>query len=137
MNYLLDTNILSQIRKRIKNPSATEWISATAPERMHVSVLTIGEIGQGITQLRARGDIRQATVFERWLDDLVHGFGRRIVPVTLEIVQEWGAQSKAQPIPVIDALIAATAKVHGWTLVTRNVRDFEATEVRVLNPFTG
>ncbi|MFN2495408.1 MAG: type II toxin-antitoxin system VapC family toxin [Pseudonocardiaceae bacterium] len=137
MSYLLDTNVLSETRKRNRNPSVTEWLSVTIQERMHVSVLTIGEIGHGITQLRARGDHRQAAVFERWLADVIHGFGRRIVPVTLEIAREWGAQSKVQPIPVIDALIAATAKVHGWTLVTRNVKDFDSTGVRVLNPCTG
>lgn len=135
MSYLLDTNVLSETRKRNRNAGVTEWISTTDPERMHLSVLTIGEIGHGITQLHERGDRRQAAVIENWLDDVVQGFGARIVPVTLEIAREWVVQSKAAPVPVVDALIAATARVHGWTLVTRNVKDVDTTGVRVLNPF--
>lgn len=136
MSYLLDTNVLSETRKHSRNPGVTEWISATSPEHMHVSVLTIGEIGHGITQLRERGDRPQVAVIERWLDDVVQEFGKRIIPVTLDIAHEWGAQSKTQPITAVDALIAATAKVHGWTVVTRNVKDFDSTGVRLLNPFT-
>ena len=136
MSYLLDTNVLSETRKRNRNAGVTEWIATTDLERMHLSALTIGEISQGITQLHERGDRRQAAVIESWLDDVVQGFGARIAPITLEIAREWGAQRKAQPVPVVDALIAATARVHGWTLVTRNVKDFDTTGVRVLNPFT-
>ncbi|MGH3932809.1 MAG: type II toxin-antitoxin system VapC family toxin [Pseudonocardiaceae bacterium] len=135
MSYLLDTNILSETRKRNRNPGVTEWISATAQDRMHVSVLTIGEIGHGITGLRERGDRRQASILEGWLDDVVQEFGKRIIPITLDIAREWGTQGRTQPVPMVDGLIAATAKVHGWTVVTRNVKDFGNTGVRVLNPF--
>jgi len=136
VSYLLDTNILSETRKRNGDPRVKEWISATSRERMHISVLTIGELGHGITQLRERGDRRQAAVIEGWLDEVVDEFGKRIVPVTLDVAREWGMQSSARPAPTVDALIAATAMVHGWTVVTRNVKDFEATGVRLLNPFT-
>jgi toxin FitB len=65
------------------------------------------------------------------------GFAERVIPVTLRIAAEWGRQRREQPIPVIDALIAATATVHGWIVVTRNARDFERTGVRVHDPFTA
>lgn len=75
-------------------------------------------------------------MLDSWLEDVIDAFAGRIAPVTVEVAKEWGAQSARQPVPVPDALIAATAKVHGWTLVTRNVKDFEHTGVRVVNPFT-
>lgn len=136
MSYLLDTNVLSDTRKRRQNPGLTDWISTTPPERMNVSVLTIGEIGRGVTQLVERGDRRQAALFEGWLYDVVEEFGERIIPVSLHVAREWGRQSVARPVSLVDALIAATAKVHGWTLVTRNTKDFVHTGALLLNPFT-
>ncbi|WP_239334688.1 type II toxin-antitoxin system VapC family toxin [Frankia sp. CiP3] len=137
MSYLLDTNVLSETRKRRQDPGVTEWISAIPPDRLYVSALTIGEIERGVTGLSQRGDHRQAAAFRSWLDNIVQEFDRRIIPVTTQIARGWGGQSRTQPVPTIDALIAATARLHGWTLVTRNIRDFERTGVRVLNPFTG
>lgn len=137
MRYLLDTNILSETRKRLQDPGVRDWVSSTPRERMHLSVLTIGEIDKGIAQLRVRGDRAQAAVFDSWLDDVIDAFGDRIVSVTLGVAREWGALSPSQPAPAVDALIGATAEVNGWTLVTRNTKDFERTGVRLLNPFTG
>jgi toxin FitB len=102
---------------------------------MHVSVLTLGEIEQGISRIRGRGDNEQAAALARWLEELELGFADRILPVTLPIASAWGSQQHAQPLPVIDALIAATAKVHSLTVVTRNAKDFGRTGVQVLNPF--
>lgn len=136
MTYLVDTNVISETRKRKPSQSVTEWIAATPSDRLHVSVLTLGEIEQGIARIRGRGDRRQATALERWLGDVVAGFADRILPVTLAVATAWGRQRYARPLPVIDALIAATAQVHGMTVVTRNVRDFELTGVQALNPFT-
>ena len=136
MTFLLDTNVLSEMRKRERNKGVAEWIAATPPERQHLSVVTVGEITRGITRVRARGDHHQVAIFESWLENVVDTFGDRIVPLTLDVARKWGAQSERQPIPVPAALIAATAEAHDWTLVTRNVKDFERTGVRVLNPFT-
>ena len=137
MTYLLDTNIISEVRKRHPAPSVAGWISATPADRLHVSVLTFGEIEQGITRLRTRGDAEQAASIERWLRGMQEAFGNRALPVTLGVSAEWGRRPGDYPIPVIDALIAATARVHGLTVVTRNVKDFERAGVPVFNPFAG
>jgi toxin FitB len=135
VTYLLDTNVLSETRKRQPAPGVANWVSATPPDRMHVSVLTLGEIEQGIARVRGRGDRQQASALERWLRNVETGFEDRILPVTLPVATAWGRQQYAQPLPVIDALIAATARIYGLTVVTRNVRDFELAGVLVLNPF--
>ncbi len=137
MIYLLDTNVLSETRKRRPAAGVTDWITVTPPDRLHVSVLTLGEIEQGIARIRSRADWQQAAALERWLRDVETGFADRVLPVTLPVAVAWGRQQYAQPVPVIDALIAATAKVHGMTVVTRNVKDFELAGVQVLNPFAG
>jgi toxin FitB len=134
VTYLLDTNVLSETRKHQPAPGVADWIAVTPPGRLHVSVLTLGEIEQGIARVRGRGDRQQASALERWLEDVEIGFGDRVLPVTLPVAAAWGRQY-AGPLPVIDALIAATARVHGMTVVTRNVKDFERAGVRVLNPF--
>jgi toxin FitB len=136
VTYLLDTNVLSETRKRRPAAAVVGWIAATPPDRLHVSVLTLGEIERGIARVRGRGDRQQATALERWLQDVEAGFEDRVVPVTLPVATAWGRQQFARPFPVIDALIAATARVHAMTVVTRNVKDFEQAGVQVLNPFT-
>jgi len=135
VTYLLDTNVLSETRKRQPAAGVVSWIVATPPGRMHVSVLTLGEIEQGIARVRGRGDRHQASTLERWLREVETGFEDRVLPVTLPVAAAWGRQQYAPPLPVIDALLAATAWVHGLTVVTRNVKDFEQAGVPVLNPF--
>jgi hypothetical protein len=135
VTYLLDTNVLSETRKRQPDTGVTEWVAATEPGRLHVSVLTLGEIEQGIARIRARGDHQQAAGLERWLREMEVGFADRILPVTLPVASAWGRQQHVQPLPVVDALIAATARVNGLTVVTRNVKDFQRSGIQVLNPF--
>jgi hypothetical protein len=134
VTYLLDTNILSETRKRQPASGVTSWIAATPPDRLHVSVLTLGEIEQGISRIRGRGDDEQAAGLERWLREVELGFADRVLPVTLPVAVAWGRQQHAQ-LPAVDGLIAATAKVNSLTVVTRNAKDFERTGVEVLNPF--
>lgn len=136
MIYLLDTNVLSETRKRSRNPGVTEWIAATPIEQQRVSALTIGEIARGVTRLRLRGDHTQATMFDGWLSEIRAAFVDRITPVTADVAELWGRYDPTRPRPLVDALIGATAQAHGWTLVTRNAKDFEHTGVRVLDPFT-
>jgi predicted nucleic acid-binding protein len=135
VTYLLDTNVLSETRKRRPTPSVTDWITATPSDWLHVSVLTLGEIEQGIARVRARGDWQQAAALEGWLRELETGFAERVLPVTLPVASAWGRKRHGQPVPVIDALIAATARVHGMTVVTRNVKDFELAGAEAINPF--
>jgi predicted nucleic acid-binding protein len=127
--------VLSETRKRQSAAGVTDWIAATPPDRLHVSVLTLGEIEQGIARVRGRGHRHQASALERWLQDVETGFEGRVLPVTLPVAAAWGRQQYVRPLPVIDALIAATARVHGTTVVTRNVKDFESAGVEVLNLF--
>jgi predicted nucleic acid-binding protein len=135
VTYLLDTNVLSETRKRDPAPAVMEWIESTSSDQLHVSVLTLGEITQGIARIRARGDHGQAAILERWMRGIEEGFAGRALPVTLGVAADWGRQQPHQLMPVIDALIAATARVHGLTLVTRNVKDFERAGVPLMNPF--
>lgn len=136
MSYLLDTNVLSELNKRVKNPGLLDWLAETRRGEHFVSVLTLGETYQGISHLRGRGDHQQADALEQFAVRTEERFANRILPVTTSIAREWGRQSHHQPIPAVDGLIAATARVHDVTVVTRNDSDFIATGARVLNPFS-
>ena len=98
------------------------------------SVLTVGEIRCGVERIRRR-DRRAAAALERWLRRLVEEHGDRILPIDRTVAEEWGRLNVPDPIPVVEGLLAATAKVHGLTLATRNVKDVDRTGARLLNPF--
>jgi predicted nucleic acid-binding protein len=132
--YLLDTNIVSEARKPTPDAAVRTWLTSVPDEELYLSVLVVGEIRQGIERLRRR-DPSQAVVFETWLSTLQRHYADRIVPITAEVAEEWGRLNVPDPLPVIDGLMAATARLRGWTLVTRNVADLERAEVRLLNPF--
>lgn len=134
MRYLVDTNILSEARKPEGNPNVREWFSSVASSSLFLSVLVIGEIRRGIERLRRR-DEPQAAVFEVWLSKLCRDYAERMLPITTDVAEEWGRMNVPNPVPVIDGLLAATARVHGLTLVTRNVSDLAPTGVPLLNPF--
>jgi toxin FitB len=137
MNYLVDTDVLSEVRKRDKrraHPGVLAWIDSVPDETLHLSVLTLGEIRRGIERLRRRDPVR-SEVLDRWLATVQRDYRDRIVPVTAEVAEEWGRLNAPDPLPVVDGLLAATAKVRGWTLVTRNTADVARTGVRLLDPF--
>lgn len=134
VGYLLDTNVVSEVRKRNGSPYVRDWIGGAHGPTLYLSALTVGEIRCGV-ELRRPKDPVQATILERWLHALHRQFGNRIIPVTPEVVEEWGRMNAVRPLPTTDGLIAATARVHGWTLVSRNVKDFAGTGVSVVNPF--
>lgn len=134
MSYLLDTNVVSEARKRPPNSSVKAWLASVASHELYLSVLVIGEIRQGIERER-RHDPAQAGAYEAWLSTLLHDYADRIVPVTAEVAEEWGRMNLPDPLPVIDGLLAATAKVAGWTLVTRDTAGLVHSGVRLLNPF--
>ncbi|MEU0480067.1 type II toxin-antitoxin system VapC family toxin [Streptosporangium sp. NPDC006013] len=134
IGYLLDTNVVSEARKRNGSPQVKDWIAAAHGPTLYISSLTVGEIRCEV-ELRRRRDPDQATVLERWLHGLQRQFDDRIVPVTVEAAEEWGRLNAIRPLPTTDGLIAATARVNGWTLVSRNIKDFAGTGVSVVNPF--
>jgi predicted nucleic acid-binding protein len=110
------------------------WLASVPSEELFISVLVIGEIRRGIERLRVR-DPAQAGVFERWLSELREHFGDRIVPIDAAVAEEWGRINAADPVPVEDGLMAATAKVRGMVFVTRNVGDVARTGVALLDPW--
>jgi predicted nucleic acid-binding protein len=134
VSFLLDTNVLAEIRKPRAHPAVAAWWASVPGSALYLSVLVVGEVQQGVERLRRR-DPRQAAAYDAWLTALRRDFAERILPVTEEIAVEWGRLNAGDPLPVIDGLLAATAKVHALTLVTRNVADVRHTRVSVLNPF--
>ncbi len=136
MSFLLDTNVVSEIRKKSPDAGVSTWFASVPADKLFLSVLVVGEIRQGIERLTRR-DPARAEIYERWLSQLVDGYGDRIVPITIPIAQAWGRLNVPDPVPAVDGLMAATALVHDWTLVTRNVSDVASTGVRLLDPFTG
>jgi hypothetical protein len=134
--YLLDTNIVSEARKPTPDAGVRTWLASVPADQLYLSVLVVGEVRQGIERLRRRDPV-QAAVFETWLSTLLRDYADRIVPVATEVAEEWGRMNVPDPLPVVDGLMAATAKLRAWTLVTRNVADLSRAEVRLLNPFDG
>lgn len=137
MSYLVDTNVLSELRKgRRCDRNVTTWYTSAATSDKFVSVLTLGEIRRGIERLRGR-DLPAARALDAWLTRLSAQYETRILPVTRDIANQWGLWMVPDPLPVVDGLLAATAAVHGLTLVTRNCKDVSRTGVDCLNPFAG
>lgn len=136
---LLDTNVVSELKKRSKmHPKVRAWFQAAPANSLFLSVMTFGEIRNGIENKRLR-DPRQAEALERWMQRLLVQFRGHIVPVTLHIADRWGRLCPGQRLPEMDALQAATALEHNLTVVTRNVVHFERSGVSILNPweYTG
>ena len=135
MSYLLDTIIISEIRKAGQaNKHVTTWYESVSDRDLYHSVLVLGEIRQGVERVRPR-DPTAAAALERWLGQVRDTFGARVLPVSLSVAEEWGRMNSARSLPVIDSLLAATAKVHGLVLITRNVGDIAGTGVTCMNPF--
>jgi len=133
---LLDTNVLSELRKEKRcDEGVRQWLEGTAAEELFVSVLVLGEIRQGIERIRRR-DPAQARALEKWLLWIATEFKDRLLPVDERVADQWGRLGLQQPVPVLDALLAATALVHGLTVVSRDEEGFRNTGVPVLNPFS-
>ncbi len=135
MSYLLDTNIISELRKGERaNSNVAAWFAGIADEEVFLSVLTIGEIRRGIESVRRR-DPDSAAALDRWLALLTEAYADRILSVDRAVAEEWGRMNVPDPLPVVDGLLAATARVLGLTLVTRNVADVKGTGAQLLDPF--
>lgn len=136
MRFLLDTNVISELRKGDRaDRGVREWFAATPGNHMWTSVLVIGEIRRGIESVRRR-DPAQAAVLHTWLEGYRALHADRVLPVDEAVADCWGPLNIPDPLPTVDALLAATALVYGMTLVTRNTQDVVGTGVALLNPFS-
>lgn len=136
MSFLLDTNVISELRRgRRAQTGVVTWFSSLDPREIYLSVITVGEVRKGIERVRHRGDQVAAQSLDEWLATLVDAYASRILPIDQAIADRWGRLNVPDPIPVLDGLIAATALVHGLTVATRNLADFEPTGVECFNPF--
>ncbi|MDP6405545.1 MAG: type II toxin-antitoxin system VapC family toxin [Alphaproteobacteria bacterium] len=135
MSFLIDTNIVSEVRKGARcNTNVASWYASIDDGDLYLSVPVLGEIRKGIELVRGR-DPAKAEVLEAWAREVDTAFGDRILPINSAAADEWGRMSALRPIPVIDGLLAATAKVQQMTLITRNDADVAGLGAKVLNPF--
>ena len=135
MAYLLDTNVVSELRKGDRcAPPVREWFASIADGDAYLSVLVVGEIERGIERIGKR-DRKSAARLRRWLSRLCAQFDDRILPVTLPVARTWGKLGAPNPIPTVDGLLAATAHVHGLILATRDTRHAATLDVEWVNPF--
>ena len=135
MKYLLDINVVSEVRKgKNAHPAVRKWWSDTEVVNIHVSVMVLGEIRQGVERLRTKDPLK-AEEIENWLKSVTDLMGGRILVVNQKIADVWGRMGVKRTLPLVDSILAATAVAHNLTLVTRNTRDIKDTGVSYLNPF--
>lgn len=134
MTFLLDTIVISEVRKRHPDPHVVAWWDTVTSAEIFISALTIGEIRLGIERLRHKDSV-QAGLLEHWLHGLRAIYQDHIINVDAAIAEEWGRLNVPNPLPIIDGLLAATARARGLILVTRNVADLARSGIPVLNPF--
>jgi predicted nucleic acid-binding protein len=134
VTYLLDTNVVSALRRPDRHPAPTLWLRDQRSSDVYLSVVTLGEIERGITQQTHR-NADFARDLAQWHERTLTWFVDRILPVDVATARRWGRLSATIGNQDVDLLIAASALEHGLTVVTRNVRHFEPTGVRVINPF--
>lgn len=138
MNYLLDTNVISELIAREPNQKVVDWIDNLDPETVYLSVITIGEIRKGVEKLASS---RRKDSLHRWLThNLSARFAGKIVDITTEVMLKWGEltgqlERQGTPMPAIDSLIAASVLTRNLTLVTRNEEDFQHTGIATINPW--
>lgn len=132
--YLIDTMVLSERSKTKAVPAVLDWLQTIEPQDIFISVVTIGEIQRGIHKLE-RQEGRPASRHRNWLDSTLQQYATQILPITLDVARRWGALTFDMKRTDPDLLIAATALEHDLILVTRNVRHFEPTGVRLFNPY--
>ena len=136
--YLIDTNVISESRKRSKaNKGIRDFFRQVIKEDavVYISVVTVGELRRGVELIRHRGDLRQASQLETWLEELLIDYKDRILDINQEVAQLWGRLRVLHPENALDKQIAATALIYDLTVVTRNHKDFSTTGVQLLNPF--
>lgn len=132
--YLLDTNVLSETRKKKADTGVIAFLEAGEATSLYISVLTLGELRKGVAK-KKREDADAAAQLAGWVDGLELSFADRILGIDAATARLWGDWSSERPRPVVDTLLAATAVLHGLTLVTRNIRDVSGIPVELLNPW--
>jgi predicted nucleic acid-binding protein len=132
--FLMDTDVVSALRRPERNPAPTRWLETQQASDVYLSVITMGEIERGIAR-QTRLDPDFARDLAQWYQQILSSFADRILPVDVAVASRWGRLSASIGNESVDLLIAATAHEYGFTVVTRNVRDFAPTGVTVLNPF--
>jgi toxin FitB len=131
--YLLDTNIISELRRRRPRANVVAWLSGIASDQVFVSAVTLGELQTGVESLRQQ-DPERARIIDSWIDSVAASYN--VLPMDERTFRRWPRLMYGKPVGLIaDAMIAATATVHSLTVVTRNLRNFERLEVPTLNPF--
>ncbi len=136
--YLIDTNVISEARKKAKaNIGVRRFFKQSVEDglRVFISVVTVGELRRGVESIRHRGDTRQANQLEKWLEELLADYQDHILDINQDIAQLWGQLRVPHPENALDKQIAATALIYELTVVTRNHKDFVKTGVPVLNPW--
>jgi toxin FitB len=135
VNYLIDTNVISEVRKGDRcNRHVAAWYASIDDADIYLSVLVLGEIRGGIEGARAKDPVKSAAL-ERWLAAVQKSFADRILPVDHMVADAWGRMNAKRSVSTVDALLAATAKVHRMTLATRNISHVADLDVDVFNPF--
>lgn len=133
--YLLDTNVISELRKRKPHGGVLAWINGVGDEALFLSAVTLGELQAGI-ELTRNQNAAKAEEIESWVDQLSYSY--EVLPMDDRVFREWGRLMHGRPGQLIeDAMLAATAIVHRLIVVTRNTRDFQAFKVPLFNPFVG
>ena len=136
MKFLLDTNIISEIRKRERaQAGVARWVAQTPVTEIGTSVIVLAEIRRGI-ELKRRTDPEQVRSLDQWFTQMRSRLGDRVLPIDEPIAEAWALLNVPDPLPLVDGLLAATAKVYGLTLVTRNIADISRTGISILNPFS-
>ncbi len=137
MSCLIDTNVLSELRRKQPDPAVVAWMQARPRASLYLSVLTLGEIRKGIERVE---DTRRKQLLLDWLEvELPNYFVGRLLPVDTHTADRWGRlmASAGRPLPAIDSLLAATALQHDLTLVTRNTKDFAGLDLQLVNPWSA
>ena len=136
IEYLLDTNVLSETRKRKADAAVMSFLENAEATALYISVLTLGELRKGVA-VKGRSDSAAAKSLGAWVDGLEFSFAERILGIDAATARLWGEWSAERPRPVVDTLMAATAVSRGMTLVTRNISDLRGIKMKLLNPWAG
>ncbi|MBB5752989.1 type II toxin-antitoxin system VapC family toxin [Prosthecomicrobium pneumaticum] len=136
IGFLLDTNIVSELRKSRPHPGVAAFVDGLDEDAMYVSALTMGELRKGAVS-KMRTDAAMGESLRQWINEVEMLFRDRILSVDASVADQWGRLAAGRSRPIIDTLIAATAMVHGMTLVTRNVADVRDTGVALVDPWSA